>query len=104
MVRELPDSWLNKGNNNTISPNAIRILKRLITVDSNRNCAINSFRPEPKVFLIPISFALSIERAVERLIKLIQASTNMKNGNDAENINGFDTAIGAQFSFEIRYR
>ncbi len=54
------------------------MLKKLIKVDSNRNCQISDFFSEPKVLRIPTSFALSTERAVDRLMKFIQAIARIK--------------------------
>src|ERR1043166_5480408 len=46
-------------------------------IDSEKNCRISCFLPEPSVFLTPTSFALFSERAVDRFMKLTQAIKRM---------------------------
>jgi len=59
--------------NRMTSRKASSMLRQLVSMDSSRNCPISCRRRDPNVLRIPTSLALSIERAVERLIKLIPA-------------------------------
>jgi len=47
--------------------------------DSPKNWKINFVLVAPTTFLTPTSFALFIDRAVDKLIKLMQAINNIKN-------------------------
>ena len=77
MDRSLSDILLNNGSSKKMRPNARRILSRLTIVDSVRNWKMRELFSEPKVLRMPTSLALSIERAVERLMKLITANINI---------------------------
>ena len=55
-------------------PNAMKQSKN----DSPMNCHINWPLSDPMTFLTPISLALFKDRAIDRLIKLMQAINNMK--------------------------
>jgi len=47
--------------------------KMLDTIDSVKNWPINCIRKDPKTFRTPTSLARPADRAVERLMKLMQA-------------------------------
>jgi len=68
-------------------------------MDSPRNWAMSWLRSEPRVFRMPTSFARCSLRAVERFMKLMQASNRTKMPDDADEPDeadgaGFRTAVG----------
>ena len=73
MVNLIPNRLLKAGRvSSTISNPSINA-KKLTRIDSERNCEINLFFPEPTTFRRPTSLALVADLAVARFIKLIQA-------------------------------
>ncbi len=50
----------------------------LITMDSKRNCLNKLILKAPTTFRIPTSLALVAERAVDKFMKLIMATNNIK--------------------------
>ncbi len=65
--------------------NASIIAITAIRIASERNWVINCLRADPKTFLIPTSFALPADLAVERFMKFTQAISRMKRAT-AENM------------------
>src|SRR5258708_8939184 len=73
----LQDKALNTGSRKTENRQERRKAIRQRNTDSPRNCAINCFLEDPITFLMPTSLALSMERAVVRLMKLMPAIIRM---------------------------
>src|SRR6185437_4192329 len=71
----LAASWLNQSSDNCARISAIAKAIATNTSDSPKNCAINCCLNEPTAFRMPTSRARFSLRAVERFMKLIQAST-----------------------------
>ena len=57
---------------------AINKANRDIKADSVRNCPIRFFLSVPNTFRMPTSFALLADRAVVRLVKLMQAINKIR--------------------------
>src|SRR5580704_14339061 len=70
--------WLKRGNKNNTITMAITNDRKQATKDSVRNCVIRLFFRPPNTFLTPTSFARLAEDAVERFMKLMQASNKIK--------------------------
>src|SRR5688572_16224218 len=75
MLSCLPVNKLNTGNNTSIKKSEIKTAMAMYRYDSNKNCVINLLYGAPTAFLMPTSFARLAERAVDKFMKLIQAST-----------------------------
>ena len=71
-------SWLNQGSETLANMQANTIATTPYKSASVRNCAAKALRCEPKAFRTPTSRARCMERAVERFIKLTQASNKIK--------------------------
>ncbi len=69
---------LNLGRNNSVRISAKINEMAEITTDSPINCFIRSPFPAPFTLRIPISFARRLDRAVERLMKLIIAMIKVR--------------------------
>ena len=64
----IPVNSCQKGSDNSIIRDEIKTAIILIIKDSIKNCRIKDQGPAPTTLRSPTSFALSIERAVERLM------------------------------------
>ena len=70
------DKLLNHGRHSQAIPMARTVDITVVKIDSVKNCLISDFFSEPTTLRIPTSFARLADLAVERFIKLIQASIN----------------------------
>src|SRR4051812_20538421 len=90
MISDLPDTWLNNGNIAHATNTAITVAVSVTITDSARNWAIKYLLLEPNTLRTPTSRARLAERAVERFMKLMQASINIKTAI-TENIYTYST-------------
>src|SRR3569833_2832916 len=74
----LPDNWLKSGSNAQASSRAITVEASVTSADSDKNCATRYPRGEPKTLRTPTSRARLADLAVERFMKLTQASISTK--------------------------
>ena len=79
VVTTLPVTELNAGKKSSTKEMAIKRLIKVVTNDSVKNCKINCLLVAPTAFFIPISLALFAALAVAKLIKLMEAISNIKN-------------------------
>ena len=75
----MPAISLNIGRKSSVKIIARKTASILIKIASAINCFISWPFIEPNVFLIPTSFALFSDLAVERLMKFIQAIKRIAN-------------------------
>src|SRR5512138_1147159 len=73
------DKLLNHARQSHAIPIARAVERTVVKIDSVRNCLIKNLSSEPTTLRMPTSFALLADLAVERFIKLMQASTNTTN-------------------------
>ena len=62
--------------------NAMKHCSAISVINCQRSCPI----PEPSTFLIPISFALRTDAAIERLLKLIAPASNKRKASNNKTV------------------
>src|SRR6185503_16616474 len=77
-VSSFPERLLNSGSSAQAPASASTVASNVTSTDSERNKAISRLRDDPSTLRTPSSRLRLAERAVDRLIKLIQAINNTK--------------------------
>ncbi len=103
-LRSLPESSLNNGSASFTISTDTNNDKNTSSVDSVRNNLMSAHLPEPITFRMPTSFARLYAPAVDRLMKLIAATTSINMAITLKIYTYITFPLGNNSAFERAYK